>query len=237
MILTKEMLEEEHSAAKYLPWVKSLIAAVKKADDGIEAVRLGIGLSKVLIEEALPIGTFASHHYCSSNDVFVSLKIGSQHFDATVRDKRVKKSPIKYLEVTSTMAMGASDGYDDYLLKHHLHHHGLSGTGTISHRGTKKSGIITNVDRGVICQEDVLKHERTTVQEAIDRKSKIPYPPNTALIIAFDDVFAFDRKDNIGNLESVLELNADRLSNFSWISIVGTQQGLFMEREIRSVAT
>ncbi len=204
MILTKEILEREHSAANYLPWVESLIAGVKEEEGGIEAIRLRKGLSKELILEALPIGYFASNHFRSSHKVLIRLRIGNQHFDATVTDQREKTSSIEYLEVTSTMVAGASDGYEDYLFRFHLHHQGMSGTGKISARGTEKSGRSVNLKRGMISQESVLKHERETVQDAIDRKLGIPYLPNTALVISFDDSFAFDRNDNISNLESVL---------------------------------
>lgn len=234
MILSKEILEQQHAAIEYLQWVKDLIKKVKLQENGIESVRLREGLSKELMEEALPIALFVSRHYGYSPDVKICLKIGSQHFDAIVEDNRNQKSPIQYLEVTSTTVVGARNGYEDYLYKYHLHHSGSGGTGNIFHSGTKRKGLATTLERNVVSQADVLSHEKRTVNEAIDRKLKMHYPENTALIISFDDRFAFDRKDNINNLKQVLDENIIKLNkyNFSWVSLVGLYQGLYLEREV-----
>lgn len=233
MILSKDILEQQHTAMEYLQWVEDLIEKVK-SQNGVESVRLKDGLSKELMEEALPVALFASRHYDCSPDVNICLKVGSQHFDAVVEDNRNQQSPIKYLEVTSTTVVGANNGYEDYLFKYHLHHSGNGGTGKISHIGSKRNGLVTNLKREVVSQSDVLIHEKKTVIEAIERKLKPHYPDNTALIISFDDRFAFDRKDNIDNLQCAIVENIHKLKqcNFSWVSVVGLYQGLFLEQEI-----
>ena len=234
MVLSKEILEQKHTAMEYLQWVEELIEKVKSGENGIELIRLRESLSKELMEEAFPIALFASHHYSYSPEVILGLIIGSQHFDAVVEDHRNIKSPIKYLEVTSTTVVGASNGHEDYLFKHHLHHSGAGGTGKISHSGTKRKGLVTNIERKAISQSDVLLHEKRTVHEAINRKLKSHYPENTALVISFDDRFAFDREENINNLQQVINENIRNLNrfNFSWVSIVGLYQGLLLEREV-----
>jgi hypothetical protein len=54
-MLTRDLLEEIHSAAQYLSWVRALIARVKQEPDGLERIRLKRGLAKELMNEALPI--------------------------------------------------------------------------------------------------------------------------------------------------------------------------------------
>jgi len=239
MNISNEILEQEQSAENYLPWVKSLIARVKVNEGGTESIRLRTGLSKVVTEEALPIGYFTKSHYRKSPDVLIKLKIGNQHYDALVNDKRENPSPIERIEVTSSLSVGSSNGYEDYLFKLHLHTTGMSGTGDITSSGTKNTGLTTNLDRKMVSQQSVLEHEKKTIQEAINRKLKNTdhYETNTALVISFDDVFAFNKKENITNLENVLDLNIDTLRehNFSLVAIVGLNNDLFIERRIRNV--
>ena len=109
MIISKEILEQQKSAENYLPWAKSLIARVKDNEDGMESIRLRTGMSKVLMEETLPIGYFAKAHYRSSPDVLIKLKIGDQHYDALVKDKREHPSPIEKIEVTSSLCVRSEE--------------------------------------------------------------------------------------------------------------------------------
>ena len=53
-ILTADLLEEEHTAAEYLRWVKTLISRVKAETDGLERIRYRVGLANELMNEALP---------------------------------------------------------------------------------------------------------------------------------------------------------------------------------------
>ena len=233
MILTKEMLEQSHTAKEYLQWVEHLIEVVKSEENGIELIRLRKGLCKELIEEALPIALFVSKYFDYSPDVIVRHKVGSQHFDATIKDKRRIKSSIKHIEVTGTTAVGTSNGHEDFLHRYHLHRTGEGGTGKISYSGTKKC-LVTSLERGMISQSDVLEHEKRVVTEAIDRKLKPHYPKNTALIISFDDRWSFDREDNIVNLQQVIEDGSHRLKryNFCLVSIVGLYQGSHLKQNI-----
>lgn len=99
--LTSAILEQPHTSRDYLAWVKSLIARVRAEEpDGLRRIRLRVGLAKVLMQEAFPIGLFASRYFESSDEVEIALKVGSLGYDATVRDLRTSASGIAYLEVT-----------------------------------------------------------------------------------------------------------------------------------------
>lgn len=81
--LTSAVLEQPHTAANYLDWVKALIEHVKSEDaDGLRKIRLRVGLAKELMEEALPVGLFASRFFEGSTEVSIALKIGNQNYDA-----------------------------------------------------------------------------------------------------------------------------------------------------------
>ena len=225
-VLTTAVLEQTQTAANYLPWVRELIARVKSEPDGQEQLRLRIGLAKQLMNEAFPIGLLAAKYFEGSEQVTISLKVGNQNFDAAVVDARSEGSSVQYIEVTM-----ADDGEDDYLRMRVLNERGeVSGLGQVSKTGTKKTGLTINVAGEMVSQAEVLIRERKRVSQAIARKLGKSYPPNTLLLLAFDDTMAFDRRDNIANIEAVLSDYLPRLQAFHAVAIVGLQQGLFMYR-------
>jgi hypothetical protein len=229
--LTLKILEQPHSAAEYLPWVKSLAAAVRAETDGLRQIRLRIGLTKKLMEEAFPIGIFASRFFESSDEVLIALKTGSQSYDATVNDGRANPSKVKYLEVTV-----ATEGAVDYHRRRLLHETGrVSGFGKITKSGTEKTGLRLKDEPEAVSQATVLTLERRLISDAIDRKSGKAYPEQTALVIAFDDRMAHDRHDNQANIAAVLQEKSGATQGFQTVAVVGVFEGLFIARS-RSAA-
>ena len=84
--LKNEVLEESHTAKEYLLWAKGLVKKLKSEPNGLEMIRLGVGLGKELMSEAIPIGLLASKYFRGSDDVHINLKIGSQNYDAVVSE-------------------------------------------------------------------------------------------------------------------------------------------------------
>lgn len=225
-ILTSAELEETHTAADYLQWVRHVISRLQSEPDGQERIRLRIGLAKELMNEAFPIGLLATKYFEGSDRVRISLKIGSQNFDASVTDERLENSSVQYIEVTM-----ADDGEDDYLRMRVLHEREeVSGLGQVTKTGTKKTGLTIDVAQEMTSQAEILRRERDRVLRAIERKLGKSYPPNTLLLLAFDDTMAFDRRDNIANLEAVLSQHTPQLRAFHSVAIVGLQQGLLLCR-------
>ena len=197
-MITKELLEEKHNAKDYLDWVKILIDNFKQEND-ISAYKFPKGIVKNLREESLPLGYLASNYYNESEDVSISLKVGNQTYDAVVEDSRNGASDKYHVEITL-----AHDGENQHLKELYLHENGeLSFFGNVTKEGTKNTGLRINVVGKAISQEDVLKYESKLIDDAIARKLHKPYPRNSLLLIAFDDIMAFDRPDNIKNITAV----------------------------------
>jgi len=55
MTVSKEILEQEHSAENYLRWVKDLIARTNASENGLESIMLRTEISKQILEEALQL--------------------------------------------------------------------------------------------------------------------------------------------------------------------------------------
>lgn len=225
--LTADVLEQPQTAGSYLAWVKGLIEQVKLEDpDGLRKIRLRVGLAKELMQEAFPIGLFASKYFDGSAEVDISLKVGSQNYDAVVYDRRENPSGISYIEVTM-----ASEGEADNLRMSRLHETGqVSGLGRVFKTGTKKTGQVIKVEAEAVSQEEILAKERRIISEAIERKLEKTYPAQTALLVAFDDTMAHDRADNIASIEAVLESFGERLYVFQVVAVVGLIERLFLFR-------
>jgi len=229
-ILTPAVLEEWHTAGDYLPWVKRLIAQVQAEPDGLERIRLRRDLAKELMLEAFPIGLFAARYFEASDQVRIGLKIGNQNFDALVEDRRSTSSAVEHIEVTI-----AGDGEEDYLRMRALHERGeVSGLGRLTKTGTRRTGLTVTVASEMVSQQQVLTNERARVARAIERKLGKPYPDNTVLVLAFDDTMAFDRSDNIANLQAVVFEYESQLQAFHSVALVGLQQRTFMCRRMRN---
>ena len=116
-----------------------------------------------------------------------------------------------------------------------LHERGeVSGLGPLTKTGTRRTGLRVAVANEMVSQQQVLTNERARVARAIERKLGKPYPNNTVLILAFDDTMAFDRTDNIANLQAVLSEYESRLQSFHSVALVGLQQRTFMCRRMRN---
>jgi hypothetical protein len=233
MFITKEQLEEKLPVKEFPTYVDSLFEQVQRKEGGIEAIRLRKGLVKNLVEEALPIACFVTQKYGDNSDVFVQLYIGNQNHDAVIDDQRKHPSCVKFLEVTLTTVVGAKDGYEDFLFRYYLNKHGHAGTGNVKNHGSKNRGMDVELVRNAVSQIEVLNHERETIRAAIRRKlkSRNHYPKKSALVISFDDTYAFDRQDNQKNLSGVLAEYSKELSehNFEIVAVVGINKGLYLE--------
>lgn len=231
--LSSSALEQSHTAKDYLNWARDVIALVKSEPDGLEKVRLRKGFAKQLMNEALPIGLLASTYFQGSDQVRIKLKVGNQNYDATVEDLRNPSSLVQPIEVTM-----ADDGEDSFLKMFVLHSEGyVSSLGKVTKTGTKKAGRQINISDDMTCQADVLKAERDQISRALDRKLKKNYPPNTLLLLAFNDRMAFDRTDNRANLESMLNSYLPQLIIFHSVAIIGLHQGLFICKRISGSPT
>jgi len=222
--LTPNLLEEAHTAAEYLRWVQMLISRVKDEPDGLRQIRLRMGLAKELMNEALPIGLLASTYFGGSDEVSIRLKIGSQSYDAIVSDRRSGTDSVQHVEVTL-----AGDGEDDYLRMRTLHETGeVSGLGRVAKSGTKRTGLKIHVESEMVSQPEILRRESSRVARAIERKLGKTCPPNTLLLVGFDDTMAFDRPDNVANLEATVAAFLPKLAAFHSVAIVGMQERLFL---------
>ena len=228
--LTAEELEKKRSAAELLPWVEDMLKELGSTEDGKAAGRFRRGLAKQLVEEALPLGIFAMHHYGASEEVSLQLVIGSQNHDAVITDQRSNPSPFSYVEITQAHA-----GEEEHLRMLALGKHGhVNLLGPVTKTGTKATGIEVEVESVALSHQEVLERQLGLVEAAVLRKTQKKYPEGTALLVVFDDYVAVNCVEDTEILRSRLEPLLPGLSRFDWLVLVGWSKRTFLEFDLRN---
>jgi hypothetical protein len=230
--LTSEELQAPRTAAQFLPWVEQRMAAVAATDAGKHAIGFRKGLVKPLVEEALPLGIFAAHHFWGSDNVTIALVLGNQNYDATIEDHRAQKSPFSFIEVTQ-----AHEGENEHLRMLVLEREGhVSLLGPVHKSGTKATGIHVEVEGVALRHATVLQRELDRVEAAILRKTGKPYPPDTALLVVFDDYISIKDESDLEALRSRIQPLLSCLENFRWLAVVGWSKRTFLEFDLARTA-
>ena len=188
--VTEEELRRERTPFELLSWVEDKLASFN--DDGVRALRLRIGLMKPLVEEVYPMAVYACKKYGNTDLVKIRPAIGSQNYDAIVTDNSRSPASVSYLEVTQ-----AHEGEERHLRNVYLNEHGfVPGHGPIKKAGTKKRGMSISADFKAESVPEMASRELGKVLSAVKRKERKEYPPDTSLIVWFDDVYT-DRHHEI----------------------------------------
>ena len=230
IMLTPEDLQEPRTAAELLPWVERKIQDIGSTKDGKHAIRFREGLAKQLVEEALPLGIFASKHFRNSTKVNIELVLGSQNFDATIQDRREQRAPFSFVEITQ-----AHEGENEHLRMVALERDGhVNILGAVQKIGTKFTGIRVEVENEAVSHKTVLQHELQRVEEAIRRKMENSYPPDTALLVVFDDYISIQDEADLERLRNRVWSLISDLRNFRWLSVIGWSKRTFEEFDLAS---
>ena len=224
--ITKNEIETLRNAAQIRPWVDGKLEEIGSTSEGKRAVRFHEGLTKELMEEALPLGIFCEHHFKNSRCVEIRHVVGNQNYDAEVNDKRLRKSPIQYIEITQ-----AHEGEDAYLRMRQIEKEGhANALGNVTKTGTKNSGITIEIENEAVEHSVIVRNELQRISEAAIRKSKKEYPPNTGLIIVCDDYIAFRESDDVERLKEYMSDNVlKHLDNFRMVFVIGWSSKTYLE--------
>lgn len=224
--LSKEEIEKPRSAKQLLPWVISKLEELASTPEGQRAIRLREGLAKDLVEEALPLGIFSEKHFKGSRCVRIQHVLGNQNFDAIIKDRRLKKSSLKFIEITQ-----AHEGENAHLRMIHLEEKGhTSILGKVKKSGTKNTGLTIEIESEAVSHNSVVDSEIERIHDAAQRKSDKQYPDNTGLVIVCEDYIAFRDEDDIDRLTNYVTENIlVDLTNFREIFIVGWSSRLFLQ--------
>lgn len=98
----------------------------------------------------------------------------------------------------------------------------VSRYGTVSKKGTKKTGLEVSVEPGGAYVEEAARDDLERILAAAERKKGKDYPMNTSLIIFFDDSLHFPRVVDDAQLDDFVNKNILNLDlRFSTLYLVG----------------
>ena len=164
---------------------------------------------------------FTSRYYGATYQVIIKHVIGNQNYDGIVEDHRAKPDAIRFLEVTTTLRT-----YEDALRLEELTRSGhVAAYGRVTAIGPKYNRTAI-VAEGIAHEHTKIRAEHLQlVEDAVRRKAKKQYQPDTALIIAVDDSVPFREEADVAVLRA---LAADTLvpllatTNFSMLALEGS---------------
>ena len=227
--VTEEELTRERTPSELLSWVEDKIESLD--DEGAKSLRFRIGLMKPFVEEVYPVAVYACKKYGNTDLVKIRPAIGSQNYDAIVIDYSRSPASVSYLEVTQ-----AHEGEERHLRNVYLNEHGfVPGHGPIKKAGTKKTGMSISADFEAESVAAMASRELGKVLSAVKRKERKEYPPDTSLIVWFDDGYMVRRVVSNENIDEFICSSVDGLElGFSRLVLVGEHKVTFRQYVLRN---
>jgi len=189
--ITEDEIQQPRTPGELLDWCCGKIEEIAATEGGTTAVRLGKGLCKQLVEEVYPLAIWAVNSESVSASALMSPCIGSQHFDAIVKDEALDPSEY-YVEITQ-----AHMGQSEHFRLLHLNNEGwapgpLSAMRRVGQRGSGQiqPGRVLHSMAGQISQTVEL------IREAISRKIAKEYPQPIVLVVGFEDFIIKNDEDS-----------------------------------------
>jgi len=177
----KAELETRRSPEELLSWCSSKIEHIGSTNDGKNAIRMGRGLCKPLVEEIYPLAVWASREESVSSQALIEPRIGSQSFDAVVWDPEHRPTSY-FVEVTQ-----AHMGQSEHFRMLHLEKEGWA-PGPLSEmvREGKRGGLI-KPGRVMTSLKGHIEKTRELICDAVTAKIKKNYNEPIALVVALED--------------------------------------------------
>lgn len=200
VFVVEDELTAERTPAELADWVTLKFREIAQRKGGKEAVRMRKGLCKQLVEEVYPLSIFASLRFGTPQNITLQPIIGNQQYDALITDRSSDPPRTSKLEITQ-----AHQGEPEYLRRLMLQEQCWApASGQIEKSGTKNTGIKLTTNLIAKRVEDLLDEQIALIRDALDRKLKKEYENDTALLIMFEDVVAFDEEDQRQELYRVV---------------------------------
>jgi len=227
--LSEEEISQERTPSELLSWVELKFEELGSSESGVGDLRLGVGLAKPLAEEVYPLAIFALKKYGEANYIKISPVIGSQNYDAVVTDNSHFPASVSYIEVTQ-----AHEGEERHLRDMYLNEHGfVPAHGPVTKKGTKKKGMSISAEFKAESVPEMARRELDKVLDAVRRKEGKDYPPDTSLLVWFDDGYLFREVVSDMEIDGFVHDNIVSLDiHFSALYLVGKHREVFKQYDL-----
>jgi hypothetical protein len=229
--LTKSDLETPRHADDLYEWVRHIHAEYGKTKEGRDAMRLHRQpCLKKLCEEVWPLANYAKLFFEHRSGVtFVSV-IGNQPCDAFLRED--ESGEIRcYFEISQALHGESGDpkhpGYQERLRMEHLCQEGhVQQTGRPLTRDPRTKRVVKQEPEADIAVDRVAQTVEA-IRLAIQAKAEKRYPPNTVLIVEFDESLLQHQEGHREKLDAAARSELCALaSGFSELALVA-ESGCF----------
>lgn len=228
-LISIEELSKKRTPSELHSWVERKIEQILYTDEGLKALRLHEGLAKQLMEEVYPLALFGQRKFCNTDQILIQPIIGNQPYDAVVTNLRSKPASQSYVEVTQS-----HEGENDYLRRLVLHDQGfVPSYGPVTKKGTKKTGMQVSIQFEASEVNKIASKELERIVDAAKLKADKDYPPNTSLIIVFEDDLLFRRAIGDADLDTFVKEHILKLDlRFSKLYLLGWLNNMFREFDL-----
>ena len=215
-LITIEEIQVFRTPPKFIIWFEAYLEKTRLERKYKRERLLHKGIAKVVYEEVFPLYRFLQVFGGAWPDLRIRNVIGNQNYDVEIQGEA--PLPFEFLEVTV-----ADINYDEILRRQCLlENRSVPAIGPVIYTGNKRTGWNIKVPYGFHLHADVNNEKKERILESIEKKSEKSYPPETALLIYFDDYVAFSGDgDNQDMLDFIDNLEGDWESVFSKLYIVG----------------
>jgi hypothetical protein len=198
-------------------WVIEKTGEMGSTQQGRRVLRLQKGFAKQLMEEVLPLSIFGKHKYGDTDQVLLQPVIGNQPYDAAVKDLTTDPPTESFVEITQS-----HEGEDNYLRRCQLLDKGYDFPYAPVIKTRTKKGRAFSIPPEANSVDERVENELKRILAAAKGKEGKEYPPNTSLVIFFDDARPFrECMDNV-RLDSFVTSNISNLDlRFSTLYLVG----------------
>ncbi len=225
-IITIEEICSPRTPTQFLKWFEDKLHEIKETDGINDQVILREGIGKFIYEEVFPLFRLLQNKKDVWGEVKFKNVYGDQPFDVEIIGSKESEFP-SFLEITI-----ADQNYEDHLrMRYFTEHGGVCMTGSVTHTGTKKTGLNVSVANEAREHAEMNQEKKDLIRTAITRKTSKAYPENTGLLVYFDDYVAFSRYKDKTVMDGFLdELDVGWTDKFSALYLVGASGNQIWER-------
>ena len=233
--VSKKELEKERTPSELWDWLIQKVNQICSTEEGRRTFRLQNDKEKhvkKLVEEVTPLAIYGKQKYGDTDQVFLQPVIGPQNYDAKVIDKRTEPASVTYIEITQ-----AHEGEDNYWRRCELLEKGIVFSNAPVIKTGKGKNRSVSIPPEATSVEERVKNELNRILDAAKRKAGKDYPPNTSLIIFFDDTPPFEEALKVINHTTIDSFVKKEIMNlglrFSQFYLVGEAKEVFREYPIK----
>lgn len=189
-LITPAEITQDRSPVEFVAWFERFLEKTRGDHSCREEILLRQGLAKPVYEEVFPLYRLLSIKREAWSGRRFRNVLGNQPYDVIATP--TTSGAFSFLEITTA----DNDQAESVRMEVFLEKGSVPAIAPVTWTGTKRSGRSVEISEDMQLHSDSVKRKREQIVAAIERKSQRDYPPETALLVYFDDYVAFADPDD-----------------------------------------